>query len=89
MLVAFCPTAAPLQVAAWLGVSDVDAVMEQEGLNPEYELGRRQGLGLGAKHLPHSKVRRRGPPLDACLAGRSRQWPSLMRLGWAWRRRWA
>ncbi|KAI3429678.1 hypothetical protein D9Q98_005763 [Chlorella vulgaris] len=42
-------------VAAWLGVGDVGEVMEQEGLNPEYEMGRTQGLGLGAKFLPHNK----------------------------------
>lgn len=45
-----------VQVAAWLGVGDVGEVMEQEGLNPEYEMGRTQGLGLGAKFLPHNKV---------------------------------
>lgn len=45
------------QVAGWLGVADVGEVMEQEGLNPEFEAGRTQGLGLGAKFLPHHKVR--------------------------------
>lgn len=47
-----------VQVAGWLGVGEgeVDAVMEKEGLNPEFESGRTQGLGLGAKFLPHSKV---------------------------------
>lgn len=45
-------------VAGWLGVGEgeVDAVMEKEGLNPEFESGRTQGLGLGAKFLPHSKA---------------------------------
>lgn len=45
------------QVAGWLGVGDVDNVLEKEGLNPEFEMGRQQGLGLGAKFLPHHKVR--------------------------------
>ncbi len=27
-----------------------------QGLNPEFEQGRTQGLGLGAKFLPHHKV---------------------------------
>ncbi|KAL4421567.1 hypothetical protein ABPG75_010858 [Micractinium tetrahymenae] len=45
-------------VAGWLGVGEgeVDGVMEKEGLNPEFEAGRTQGLGLGAKFLPHSKA---------------------------------
>ncbi|PRW60252.1 D-isomer specific 2-hydroxyacid dehydrogenase [Chlorella sorokiniana] len=43
-------------VAGWLGVADVGDVMEKEGLNPEFEQGRTQGLGLGAKFLPHHKA---------------------------------
>lgn len=53
-----------VQVAGWLGVDagEVDDVMEKEGLNPEFEAGRTQGLGLGAKFLPHSKVSMLAPP---------------------------
>ncbi|KAI7836920.1 hypothetical protein COHA_009252 [Chlorella ohadii] len=43
-------------VAGWLGVANVGEVMEKEGLNPEFEQGRTQGLGLGAKFLPHHKA---------------------------------
>ena len=50
------PSAPPPQVAGWLGVADVDSVLETEGLDVEYEAGRQQGLGLGAKYLPHNKV---------------------------------
>jgi hypothetical protein len=45
------------QVAGWLGVADVESVLEKEGLDVENEAGRQQGLGLGAKYLPHNKVR--------------------------------
>ena len=34
--------------------------MLPQGLNPEFEQGRTQGLGLGAKFLPHHKVRGSG-----------------------------
>lgn len=75
----------PEQVAAWLGVSDVDAVMEQEGLNPEYEMGRQQGLGLGAKRLPPSKVRHqrhgRCPPCSLAVGRRRELGPTVPRLG--------
>lgn len=54
------PTPAALQVACWLGVADVDATLGEEGLAAEYETQRPQGLGLGAKFLPHSKVGRAG-----------------------------
>lgn len=47
-------------MAGWLGVSDADAVLEAEGLSAEYEQGRVQGLGLGAKFLPHHKARAAG-----------------------------
>lgn len=57
-----------MQVAGWLGVeeAEVDGVMEKEGLNPEFEAGRTQGLGLGAKFLPHHKVRRGPCGLTEC-----------------------
>jgi hypothetical protein len=50
------PACCVTQVAGWLGVADVEEVLQQEGLNPEFEMGRPQGLGLGAKYLPHRKV---------------------------------
>lgn len=45
-------------VAGWMGVAEgeLDGVMEREGMNPEFEAGRTQGLGLGAKFLPHHKA---------------------------------
>ena len=61
-------TVVALQVARWLGVSDAEDVLEKEGLNPEYEMGRQQGLGLGAKHLPHHKVRSGAGRRTACTA---------------------
>eukprot|EP00887_Chlorella_sp_A99_P003952 scaffold11.g3952.t1 len=43
-------------VAGWLGIDNVDAALGQEGLQAQYEQARPQGLGLGARFLPHSKA---------------------------------
>ncbi len=65
------PAPVVVQVAGWLGVDagEVDDVMEKEGLNPEFEAGRTQGLGLGAKFLPHSKVSMLVPPSSLAFSG--------------------
>jgi hypothetical protein len=62
-------TSAPSpQVAGWLGVADVESVLQKEGLDVEYEAGRQQGLGLGAKYLPHNKVRDCGGAMESAGA---------------------
>lgn len=58
-----------MQAASWLGVSNPEELLRTEGTG--FAAPRPEGLGLGAKFLPHHKVRGQPQMTFAKPAGRN------------------
>eukprot|EP00891_Asterochloris_glomerata_P007786 jgi/Astpho2/7786/Aster-x1462 len=60
-----------LQAASWLGVSNPEELLRTEGTG--FAAPRPEGLGLGAKFLPHHKASHLTAPVEKRLGKRLRQ----------------
>jgi hypothetical protein len=57
------------QVQGWLGLEDVEKTLREAPVEELFEKPRPQGLGLGAKFLPHHKVQASPSTLSSLVRG--------------------